>query len=364
MSEFGKLARLLKENKLNGTHSSGATRHYLDTGYPPLNKIVSGDHEKGLPSGQVVIIAGPSACGKTMISTQLMISAQKQGGFAAFIDYETQYQMKLAYEQGLQCNPESDDQGELPFRYYKPTTFEEGIGDAIKLAKLIRDNDIIDKDAPIVFIFDSVHAMTPQSKYDNLMGKKGAIASGEKLSMHDNYALSKALSDWSATISREFDRYGVTAVFLNQVRVKLDMYGNEIYTFPGGDSLYFYASTVLVLTARDTYEGKGDDKRLICKDIKALTRKSRNTRPMQNVHWDFVFDDEGRGNFDVIGSYTNYLLDIGAIETKGSWISFMGKTFQGREKVIASFREQPEALEMLKSLHDDFLNKDKVVYGS
>ncbi len=133
------------------------------------------------------------------------------------------------------------------------------------------------------------------------------------------------------------------------------MYGNELYTFPGGDSLYFYCSTVLVLTARDFYEGKGDEKRLIHKDIKALTRKSRNTRPMQNVHWDFVFDDYGRGNFDVIGSYTNYLLDIGAIETKGAWIQFQGKSIQGREKVVEYFRNATNGVEELKQIHADFI---------
>jgi RecA/RadA recombinase len=209
----------------------------------------------------------------------------------------------------------------------------------------------------MLFIFDSVHAMTPQSKYDSLMGKKGAVDSGGKLSMHDNYALSKALSDWSATISREFDRYGVTAIFLNQVRVKTDMYGNELYTFPGGDALYFYCSTVLVLTAKDFYEGKGDEKTLMYKDIKALTRKSRNARPMQNVHWNFAFDEKGHGDFDVIGSYTNYLLDIGAIETKGAWIQFMGKSIQGRDKVIEYFRAEPNGKEQLMKIHEEFLAK-------
>jgi RecA/RadA recombinase len=355
MSELGKLAKLLKENKLEGTHSSGAVRHFLDTGFPPLNEIVSGSHEKGLPSGQCVMITGPSACGKTMLATQLMISAQKQGGFAAMFDYETQYQMILAKKQGLQCEPESEDQGENPFRYYKPDTFEEGISDAIKLAKLIRDNDIIDKNAPIVFVFDSVHAMTPQSKRDNLFGKKGAVETGTKSSMHDNYALAKALADWSATISREFDKYGVTGIFLNQVRTKLDMYGNEVYTFPGGDSLYFYCSTVLVLTAKDMTEGSGDDRKLLCKDIKVLTKKSRNTKPMQNVRYDFVFDDNNVGGFDVVGSYTDYLLGIGAIPKRGAWYDLFGQSFNGRANLIDFIRNQEDAVGKLKQLHAEHL---------
>jgi RecA/RadA recombinase len=347
---LGKLAKLLKENKLSGTHSSIATRHYLNTGYPPLNEIVSGDHRKGLPSGQVVMIAGPSACGKTMISTQLMISAQKQEGFAAFFDYETQYQMALALKQGLDPDAEK-------FAYYKPDTFEEGITDAIKLGKLIRENKIIPDDAPIVFVFDSLHAMTPKSKYDSLFAKDGAVAKGKKTSMHDNYALAKALADWSASIQREFDKFGATAIFLNQVRIETDDYGNEHYKFPGGDTLYFYCSTVLVLKAKNEFEGKGDDKVLVKKDIKALTDKSRNTQPFQNVHWDFKFNDDGSGNFDVATSYTNYLLDIGAIEIRGPWCYFLGTKVMGREKCVEHFRTIPDALEQLLKIHDEFKSK-------
>jgi recombination protein RecA len=345
---LGKLSKLLKEAKLEGTQTSGVTRHYLDTGYPPLNKILSGDYKKGLPSGQIAMIAGESACGKTMISTQLMISAQKQGGFAAFFDYERQYQKELAIKQGLIVD---DDDEDAPFRYYKPKTFEDGVTRAIKLAKLIRENEVIPSDAPIVFIFDSLHAMVPQSKFDNVHGKEGAIKKGGRLSMHDNYALSAATSAWMPMLSTEFDTYGVTAVFINQVRIQTDTYGNETYKFPGGDAAYFYASTVLVLKAKNFWEGKGDAKKLIYKDITCLTEKSRNTVPFQNVHWDFVFDDKGNGNFDVIGGYTHYLLDIGAIETAGAWIKFMGKSIQGRENVIDYFRKSEDGLKELLEIH-------------
>lgn len=346
----------MKTTGLTPVHSSGASRHYLNTGYPPLNEIVSKSHRLGLPSGQCVMIAGPSASGKTMISTQLMISAQQQGGFAAFFDYETQYQMALARKQGLQCPLDEHDTNDYPFAYYKPDTFEEGISDAIKLGKLIRENDIIEKDAPIVFVFDSLHAMTPQSKYDSLMNaKKGAVATGGKLSMHDNFALAKACSDWFATISREFDKLGITAIFLNQVRVETDMYGNESFTFPGGAAAYFYCSTILVLTAKDFYVGKGDEKLLEYKDIRCFTEKSRNNMPKQNVHWNFIFDDDGNGSFDVITSYTNYLLDIGAIETAGAWIKFMGKSIQGREKVVDYFKNEADGVEQLLAIHDAFI---------
>lgn len=348
-SKLSKMGELLKANKIQSYHGGTVERHYLNTGYPPLNKIISGDHNKGLPSGQLVMIAGPSACGKTMISTQLMISAQKYNGFAGFFDYEGQYQRELAVKQGL------DIEDDMKFFYDKPDTFEEGIGKSIKLGRLIRENKLIPDDAPIVFVFDSIHAMTPESKYDNIMGKEGAINKEKRTSMHDNYALSKACSDWFRTISQQYDKLGITGVFINQVREEKDSYGNISYKFPGGDTHYFYCSTVLVLTAKDHTMGVGDDKILVKKDIKCLTEKSRNTMPKQNVHWDFRFNDDGTGDFDVITSYTNYLLDIGAIKTKGAWIEFMGKTIQGRDKVINYFKEAEDGVEQLIAIHDEFM---------
>lgn len=337
----GKMAELLKTHKLGGVSPSVFTRHYLDTAYPPLNEVISGDLELGLPSGQLVMIAGPSACGKTMISTQMMISAQKQGGFAAFFDYETQYQIKLAKKQGLDDDPEK-------FQYYLPETFEEGIRDAINLAQMIRDNDAIPKDAPIVFVFDSLYMMTPASKLASI---KEALAKGTKLSMHDNYALSAACSAWFPSISRDFNRLGVTAIFLNQVRRKLDMYGNEIYTFPGGDEPYYACSTVLVLTAKDVSEGVGLAKRLVKKEVTVLTKKSRNTMPMQKIRYDFVFKKDGTGDFDVIGSYADHLQEKGIIPSAGPRVEWKGgKPFmkQVKEELYA---DPVKGLQALKDLH-------------
>lgn len=340
-----KLGKLLKAKGLEGTHASGATRHYLSTGYPPLNEIVSGHADKGLPSGQIVMIAGPSACGKTMIATQLMISAQTHGGFAGFFDYETQYHEDLAVKQGL------DVVDEDKYVYYKPDTFEEGISKAIELGKLIRENNIIGKDKPIVFVFDSIHAMTPASKYASLFGKGGAVAEGGKLSMHDNYALAKASSDWFPVIQREFDKYGITGIFLNQVRVKTNPMGYTTYTYPGGDAVFYYSSTVIVLTATNIIDPKLG---FVGKHITAKTEKSRNTSPFQKVYYDFLIDKVLKtGNFDVIGSYAKHLRDLGVIKPNGSRVHWKGGS-PYLSQVIQELKDAGDGLEQLKALHRDF----------
>jgi recombination protein RecA len=350
LSELGKLAKLLKERKLGGTHPSGAVRHYLDTGYPPLNEIVSGDPFKGLPSGQLVMIGGPSASGKTMIATQLMISAQQLGGYAAFFDYETQYHADLAKKQGLIMD---DDE---KFQFYKPDTFEQGVTQAIQLGKLIRDNDIIPQDAPIVMVFDSLKTMTPQSVYDNLFAKGGNVEKGEKMSMHDKLALASTADVWFPVIQREFDKFGITGIFLNQVRKKTNPANPSIvtYTYPGGDQAYYICSTVLLLTATSEVEGSGDSKRLLGRNIKCLTDKSRNSAPMQSCRWNFVINEADKsGNFDVIGSYAEHLRKIGAIESKGPRVVWNGGS-PFLSQVIEELREAPDGLEQLKTIHREF----------
>lgn len=341
---LGKLAQLLKENKLTGVKpKSGGARHFLDMGYPPLNEVISGDMDKGLPSGQVVMVAGPSACGKTVLSMEMMKSAQRQGGFAAFFDHETQFQMELAVSQGLDDDPEK-------FQYYQPDTFEESVTEAINLATLIRENNVIEPTAPIVFIFDSLVTMIPKSKWDSVAG---VLKTGEekkkRLSMHDNFALSAATNAWMPVIQKKFDQLGVTGIFLNQVRKQTDPHGNISFTFPGGDMPYFICSTVIVLTAKDHFIGVGDDRKLIKKEVTALIQKSRNTVPHQRIKYDFVLAD-GTGKFDVIGSYADFL-GVKAFDGAGMWVTYKGKKYQGIPNLKAALYDDPDALEELKRLH-------------
>ena len=133
---------------------------WLDTGYPPLNKAISGHYDKGLPCGRIVEIFGPSSCGKTAIATRALISAQEANGLAILMDHEHSFDLTHAVNMGL--NPESR------WVYKHPETFEQSIDWAVKLARAVREKGAISPDAPIVVVFDSLASMVPHSKmYDN-----------------------------------------------------------------------------------------------------------------------------------------------------------------------------------------------------
>ena len=345
-----KLAAMLQAKNMGVDEAKAPSNYHLDTGFPPLNEALTGDPKVGFPSGQIVMIAGPSGCGKTAILCEMFISAQQVGGYAGLMDGETQFAHDLAKQRGL-------SQG-INWGYWKPQTFEEAASTAIATAKLIRENKMIPEEAPIVFGFDSIHSLTPQSKRDNMMkAKDGSIDKGEKLSMHDNYALSKFTSDWFPVIQREFDKYGVTGIFLNQVRVKMTPQGTPYYTYPGGDAPYYYASTVLVM--RSTKIVDKDTKEFVRNEITCTVEKSRNTIPYGKVKWDYAKVGERSMEFDVIGSYAKHLQSIGAIETSGSRVGWKDKS-PYLSQVVAELREEPDAKEQLIAIHEAF-NKDGTI---
>lgn len=66
----------------------GKIRDYIDTGSVLLNAQISGDPDKGFPSGKILQLAGPESTGKTFLCHELIKSAQKNGYFVVYYDTE------------------------------------------------------------------------------------------------------------------------------------------------------------------------------------------------------------------------------------------------------------------------------------
>ena len=178
--------------------------NWLDTGYEPLNEIISGDSKGGVPYGRIVEIYGPPSSGKTALATKLMCEAQKAGGVAIFLDHERTFEVELAKSMGLN--------GDFPYFIYKrPKTWEESNNIAMKTAEVIREKRLIAPEAPIIAVFDSVAAMIPQSVFE-----KGI----DQYTMNDTTALARVASTTLKAINAFTADLNVCTVYLNQVRMK------------------------------------------------------------------------------------------------------------------------------------------------
>jgi recombination protein RecA len=294
------------EALIGGNDEQTTVTHWLDTGYPPLNYALSGRYDGGMPVGRIVEMFGPPSSGKTAISVEVMKSAQKAGGIAAFMDHERTFDQRLAAMAGLDVKP-----GRFIFK--TPRTFEESIAIAVKVGQHVREKKLIDQDAPIAFIFDSLASMVPKSKMD-----KGV----DEYNMNDTTALARVTSSVFAAFATHAEELGIMALFLNQQRTKPGVVYGDPTTTPGGEGPKYYASIRLQLGAKRIK--KGDE--IIGQEVGCKVVKNKVARPFQTAAWKFVFQPDGTGKFDTIGSLIDFMAANKLIETSGSRVMWDGKS--------------------------------------
>lgn len=294
-------------------------KHWLDMGYPPLNKMISGSYTKGLPGGRIAEIYGPSASGKTLLATMAMIAAQRAGGVAIFIDWERAFNAKFAEEMGLDLT--------FPkFIYKRSDTWEAGNTAAMKIAETIRSTKAIPEDAPIVAVFDSVAAAVPKSvMYDSKTGKLRGI---DELTMNDTTALARVTSTTLKSVNQYVGAFDMTAIYLNQIRTKPGVVYGDPTTTPGGVAMEFYATVRIALGAKKIMGKDSDgDKEFLGRLIGMETKKNKVSRPFQTTDIRLVYDLEGRAHFDITTGLIEELVSLGKLKETGTRVTWDEKAY-------------------------------------
>lgn len=300
------------EKAIGGNSEAQTVKNWLDSGYPPLNKVISGRYDGGLPYGRIIEMFGPSSSGKTALATMFMISAQKAGGVAIFLDHEGSFDVNLAKNMGL-----SDHPGK--WVYKRPRTWEESNTIAMKAADLIRGGKYIDPEAPILVVFDSIAAMIPKSVFE-----KGI----DEYSMNDTTALARVTSTTLKAINQVAGDLNVIMLYLNQTRTKPGVMYGDPTTTPGGQAVEFYSSVRLALGRKRVVEGSGSDKETIGQLITIETKKNKLNRPFQTTDIRLKFLETGGARFDLTTGMLDHLVSLGVLTSSGPRITWTdGKSY-------------------------------------
>ncbi|CDT53623.1 Protein RecA [Vibrio coralliirubri] len=323
------------QSAIGGNDEHQQVSVWLDTGFKPLNKAISSKYDGGAPCSRIIEIFGGESCGKTAIATQIMVSAQKAGGIACFMDHERSFDVRLAKKLGLETDPNR-------WVFKTPRTFEQSMDNAKKIAYAIRENKFIEKDAPIVIVFDSLAGMVPMQKLDK---------DAEDFNMNDNTALARCTSASFPALAQICEENNMLAIFLNQIREKIGVVYGDKTSSPGGNAPRFYASVRIKLT-RSQITGS-DKKEKIGQRVTAECVKNKVSAPFKKVEWDFLYMPDGSGKFDVIGSSIDHLLEIGLLEqpSKG-YILWDGKKYRRNQLRALALRE-PTVWEQIEGLMVD-----------
>lgn len=296
-------------NSVIGKNDDESTvRHFLDSGFPPLNNASASGWDSGFPVGRMIEIAGPPSSGKTALATFAMSAAQKLGGIAAFADHERSFSMILAEKIGLDIKP-----GKFIFK--KPRTFEESLQMCVMAATIIRAKKMIPKDAPICWVFDSLASMVPQSAlYEMKSGKVVGMKSLEDRNMNDNSALARATSNAFPAFAQHCEELGICAIFLNQMRMKIGVMFGDPRKTTGGQAPEFYFSQRLWLSAKQV-KVKNE---VTGMEVTGKFVKNKVSRPFQEATWRFMFQKDGTGRFDTERSLVEFLHKEGRFDATGA----------------------------------------------
>ena len=339
MSTAAALAAALSK-AIGANEAEQEVKNFLDTGFQPLNEIMSGRRDGGVPAGRITEIFGPSSSGKTALATKLMIEAQRQGGVAMFFDHERSFDAGMAERLGLSLEPGL-------WVYKMPQTWEESNTLMLQAAQAIRTAKIIPVEAPIVAVTDSVAACIPKSQ---LMDSKGKERGIDEMTMNDTTALARVTSTTLKVVKARANDFGLTAVYLNQIRTKPGVVYGDPTTTPGGVAMEFYADVRLALGKRRIMEERDGEKVMTGLDIGVKVVKSKLTRPFQETDLRLMFKEDGTPYFDVAGTLVEMLIAAKKLPASG-WIEWQGKKYQGRRALAEKINTDGDPTD-LKALYD------------
>lgn len=251
----------------------------------------------GYPKGRIIEIYGPESSGKTTFALHAIANAQKNGGFAAFIDAEHALDPTYAHALGVDIENlvlSQPDNGEQ----------------ALEIAEALIKSGSID-----VLVVDSVAALVPEAELNGDMGDS-------HVGLHARL-MSQAMRKLSGIISKT----KCVAIFINQIREKVGvMFGNpEITT--GGRALKFYSSVRLEIRRGEQIK---DGTSAIGNRTTIKVVKNKVAPPFRTCEVEIIY---GQG-ISHLGEIVDLATEMGLIEKSGSWFSYNGeKIGQGREKV-------------------------------
>ena len=252
---------------------------WVSTGNYTLNKLISGDFNRGIPLGKVTVLAGESGAGKSYIAAgNIVKNAQDQGIFVVLIDSENALDEKWLH--ALDVSTEEDKLLKLNMAM---------IDDA---AKVINDfmadykKEYADKDTAdrpkVLFVIDSLGMMLTPT--DVAQFEKGDLKG-------DMGRKPKALSALVRNCVNMFGDYNVGMVCTNHTYASQDMFDPDD-KISGGQG-FIYASSIVIAMRKlklkvDADGNKTSDVHGIRASCKIM--KTRYAKPFESVQVEIPYE--------------------------------------------------------------------------
>ena len=260
----------------------------------------------GIPRGRITEIYGPESSGKTTLSLHIIASAQRAGGYAAFVDAE--HALDRAYAARLGVDTTN-------LLISQPDTGEQ----ALEIVDALVRSNALD-----VVVIDSVAALTPRAEIEGEMGD-AHVGLQARL-------MSQAMRKLTSAISSS----NTSVVFTNQLREKVGvMFGNP-ETTSGGKALKFYASIRLDIRRTDSIK-QGQD--VMGSRTRVRVVKNKVAPPFRVAEFDIMYSE----GISREGGLIDLGLEMGLVKKSGAWFNVGDiRLGQGRENAKEYLRQNSD----------------------
>ncbi len=260
----------------------------------------------GIPRGRITEIYGPESSGKTTLSLHIIASAQRAGGYAAFVDAE--HALDRAYAARLGVDTTN-------LLISQPDTGEQ----ALEIVDALVRSNALD-----VVVIDSVAALTPRAEIEGEMGDTHVGLQAR--------LMSQAMRKLTSAISSS----NTSVVFTNQLREKVGvMFGNP-ETTSGGKALKFYASVRLDIRRTDSIK-QGQD--VMGSRTRVRVVKNKVAPPFRVAEFDIMYSE----GISREGGLIDLGLEMGLVKKSGAWFNVGDiRLGQGRENAKEYLRQNSD----------------------
>lgn len=252
---------------------------WISTGNYVLNKLISGDFNKGIPNSRVTVLSGESGAGKSYLASgNIVKNAQALGIFVILIDTEAALDESWLTALGVDTSPDKL----LKLNMAMIDDVAKVISDFMKEYKSDYD-DVPDADRPkVLFVIDSLGMlMTPtdlaQFQSGDLKGDMGRKP--------------KALKALVTNCVNMFSTYNVGLVATNHSYESQNMFDPDPKM--SGGSGFQYASSILVMINKLKLKtDENGTKTANIHGIRAVCKvmKTRYAKPFEKVEIEIPYD--------------------------------------------------------------------------
>jgi recombination protein RecA len=252
---------------------------WISTGNYTLNKLISGEFEKGIPLGKVTVLAGESGAGKSYIAAGNVIkAAQDQGIFVVLIDSENALDAKWLH--ALEVDTAEDKLLKLNMSMIDDVA--RTISDFMKDYKAEYTDKEHDERPKVLFVVDSLGMLLTPTDVDQF--QKGDMKG-------DMGRKPKALTSLVRNTVNMFGEFNVGLLATNHTYASQDMFDPDD-KISGGQG-FIYASSIVIAMRKLKLKVDADgNKTSQVHGIRAACKvmKTRYAKPFESVQVEIPYE--------------------------------------------------------------------------